>query len=152
MHVGFFVFQRGQSFNAINGIVDRVRRMFVEVFFQGSRMGFECRSGWYIIIAFESFQPFGEKEFDVGKESVSSDTEVFANDCALDILGYEENTVQFFADAWIGTSGCLFANRFEVGWGEGNSVHEYTSTNEREKRRITKFPIQKKSNFRADKV
>ena len=48
-------------------------------------MLFKGRGGRNIIIAFEAFQSFVEKEFDVGKERVSSDTEVFANDFALDI-------------------------------------------------------------------
>ena len=64
-----------------------------------------CRGAKWgdIIITFESFQSFGEEEFDIGKERVSSDTEVFANNVAFDILSDEKNAVQFFDDARTGT-------------------------------------------------
>ena len=59
--------------------------------------------------------PSSRKRFDVGKERVSSDTEVFANDFALDILSDEEDAVQLSADAWGGTSAGIVTNRFKVG-------------------------------------
>jgi len=78
-----------------------------------------------ILVSLESIQSFGEKEFDVGEERVFGDAEVFAYDFSLDILGGEEDGVQFLAGFRIGTRANFLAERCEFFVGERDGIHEF---------------------------
>lgn len=106
-------------------------------------MFFEGRSGFDVVIAFESFESFGEKEFDVGEEGGALDVEVFADDISRDVLCGEEEDVQFFIESRIGSGEHFLAERFELVRGEAYTIHrKETSTRDGQETReiITNSP------------
>ena len=124
MHEGFLVVETGQAFDDINGLIDRMRWMSVEILFQSNGIFFEWRVGADIIVSLETCQSFGEKQFDVRDQRVSFDTEVFADDMPFDILGDEQNGVQFLADFRIGTGKEFLPEQGKCLIGKGYFIHE----------------------------